>query len=111
VRVVGNRRTLDTTRDVMMKEIKIRFRGNPVGLWALLDELKAERLDLRLTPPCDPAGETTTSVEAVMTVVANTVQNDAPMSTSAMKAAADKALQRWRSRNPRQDAAFVDADD
>src|SRR5436190_22017895 len=49
--------------------IELRFRGNPVGLWGLLDELKAERLDLRFTPPPEQPDGMNWRVDVMLVVV------------------------------------------
>jgi hypothetical protein len=90
--------------------IQVRFQGNPVGLWSLLDELKAEGLDVRFDPPPDVGGHVSTRVDVILAVIANAVPGDDEVSATDMTAATERALRRWRIRHPQQDATMTDAD-
>ena len=89
--------------------IELRFRGNPVGLWALLDELKAERLDVRFTPPDQPDGMNW-RVDVSLAVVEDAAAGATATSEADLRTAAERALQRWRARHPQQEATVTDGD-
>ena len=89
--------------------IELRFRGNPVGLWGLLDELKAERLDVRFTPPPEQPDGMNWRVDVTLVVVEDPAAGATATSDADLTTAAERALQRWRTRHPQQDATIADA--
>ena len=90
--------------------IELHFRGQPVGLWALLDELKAERLDVRFTPPPDHLDGLNWRVDVTLSVVEDASAASGETSEADIRTMAERALARWRTRHPQQEATLTDGD-
>ena len=74
----------------------------------MLDELKAERLDVRFTPPPDQPDGLNWRVDVTLSVVDDAAKESRPEADITM--VTERALQRWRIRHPQQEATISDAD-